>query len=277
MDTSNDNSKGIKKKIEKLQDIANRTAQVVIDHPGFMWTNGGFEVLHADWPAYPIGHGLVATLAPFSEFPDLTSFFPIDRIDLCTLFVADKIPIDDKFHKRHYHIALWDEDIQLCLLNHFISGARINEDYRSIEYSSEGIQLSSLGLHAATFHEFTIDLNLELFICVKDLIYAQKYDMAIREASILIETRLRKISGCSANEYGQKLINICFEGKRSILPLTITNTQRIQIHSTFRRFFKFVRNEYAHNFHSLDLVTTIRLLQRASTLLNLLSQLETRR
>jgi len=26
------------------------------DHPGFMWAAGSFEVLHADWPAYP--HGL---------------------------------------------------------------------------------------------------------------------------------------------------------------------------------------------------------------------------
>jgi hypothetical protein len=50
-------------------------------HRGFMWTKGGFEVLHANWSAYPPGRGLEQALATLADFPPGTIFYGVDTID----------------------------------------------------------------------------------------------------------------------------------------------------------------------------------------------------
>src|SRR5262249_35060443 len=55
----------------------------------------GFEILHADWPAYPRGHGIRSTLNALAEYPRNTRFFPIDNIDQCTLFAVGEKPKQD--------------------------------------------------------------------------------------------------------------------------------------------------------------------------------------
>jgi hypothetical protein len=69
-----------------LKNIGNR----FLDHPGFMWSDGGFKVLHADWPLYSIGRGVAPTSAELGDLPPGSEFFPIDDIDGCTLFVAER-------------------------------------------------------------------------------------------------------------------------------------------------------------------------------------------
>ena len=43
-----------------LEDLIPSLAEHFATHPGFMWQAVGFEGLHADWPAYPLGHGVHA-------------------------------------------------------------------------------------------------------------------------------------------------------------------------------------------------------------------------
>src|SRR5262245_29297320 len=84
---------------------------VFANHPGFMRCEAGFVVLHADWPAYPLGHGLRPSIASLAEYPAKTRFWPIDRIDQCTLFVAGDVPKKDPYNEGLFHVAIWDEDL----------------------------------------------------------------------------------------------------------------------------------------------------------------------
>jgi hypothetical protein len=112
--------------VSKLENMICSLGQSISSHPGFMWTGSGFEVLHADWPAYPRVHGVKSALNSLAEFPHDTKFFKIDKIDNCTLFVAGPKPEKDRFNQKYFHVAIWDEDLRICVSEKYIDG--INED-----------------------------------------------------------------------------------------------------------------------------------------------------
>ena len=66
------------------------------------------EIIHADWPAYPRGHGFRSAVAALSEYPALTRFCPVDHFDGCTLF---KVAKADRPRKGRSYVAVWDVDL----------------------------------------------------------------------------------------------------------------------------------------------------------------------
>jgi len=178
MERDKESNEDQKDELEKAIDLL---ASSFTDHPGFMWTNTGFEVLHADWPAYPNGHGYKQVLAALADFPADTNFYPVDNIDRCTLFVAGKMPKKDPYHKDLYHVAIWDEDLRECASREFIEGVGIGREY--IEYLLGYISVSPTGMHAILINELTYDINPALISQVEDLLYLHHYDDAVRRAT----------------------------------------------------------------------------------------------
>ncbi|MBI3611154.1 MAG: hypothetical protein HY204_10705 [Nitrospirae bacterium] len=97
-----------------LGDVIDTLGRSFASHPGFMWTGSRFEILHADWPAYPRGHGITITLRVLAEYPRDTEFFSIDSIDQCTLFAVGEKPKQDPYGLQHLHVAVWDDDLRAC-------------------------------------------------------------------------------------------------------------------------------------------------------------------
>ena len=77
---------------QNLNTLIEDVAQKFHSHPGFMIDEHSIKILHADWPAYPVGQGFRQALRAFGEFPSSTRFYPIDQVDMCTLFVVGKMP-----------------------------------------------------------------------------------------------------------------------------------------------------------------------------------------
>jgi len=94
--------------VAAVRDIAAAFAH----HPGFMWTESGFEVLHVDWPAYPIAHGLRAALYTLADYPTSTRFFAVDNIDACTLLSVNRKLQTNARNPEHLWVAVWDEDLR---------------------------------------------------------------------------------------------------------------------------------------------------------------------
>ena len=103
---------GLEKAIRGMGEVIRTMADLHKDHPGFMPTDSGFEVLHANWPAYPTGHGLEHALAALANYPPDTEFFPVDEIDHCRLFIVDREPPENPYDPKYFHVAIWDEDIR---------------------------------------------------------------------------------------------------------------------------------------------------------------------
>jgi len=236
--------------------------KTLIEHPGFQWTHSGFQVLHADWPAYPSGHGVRAALAALSDFPDDIDFFPIDRIDNCTLFVVGTVK-GDEFSKNHFHVALEDNDIRELARSGYISGVSVS-DQRELEYDNGGVSLTYDGHHASLYFELSKDFQPGVANKIEDLVLQRHYDTAVRESALLLEVHLQELTGLA--EFGQNLLNACFGAKGLLLPRRLTNRERLALRARFRQYFRYVRNEFAHNFKSLSLLTTCRLLTRCSYL-----------
>jgi hypothetical protein len=257
---------------DSLTSLLESLASRFLDHPGFMRFGGGFEILHANWPAYPTGHGIKNALSVLADFPSNTEFFAIDNIDQCTLFVAGKMPKENEFDKNLFHVALWDEDLRDMAQKGFLFAVSVIDD--RVEFHEGYLSLSDLGQHAILISELAYDVHPEIMGLVEDFLYQDRYDTAIREAAVLLESRLREFSKSKSTEYGQQLIDKCFGASSTLLPKDYPNSSRLEIRAAFRRFFKYVRNDFAHNFSSVSLVTTCRLLRRCSELLELLYEVK---
>ncbi len=96
-----------------------------IRHPGLMVyseSNMPFEIIHADWPVYPIGHGWNFALETIACFPIGQRFYSIDDIDqvLLCLIANPKDIKGDVFDSKHMHAAFWHEDLKVLFNKGFI-------------------------------------------------------------------------------------------------------------------------------------------------------------
>lgn len=243
------------------------------DHPGFMTTAVGFEVLHADWPAYPRGHGSLAALASFADFPPGTEFRPIDNIDRCTLFLVGRKTVPNLFDRSLLHIAIWDDDLRELARRGFLQGvAGLDDDLLS--FPLEHITVTPGGLHAILVSELVHDLEPTILERVLEFVFLRRYDTAIREAALVLEQTLRRRAGEHRELHGHRLVEVLFSEGSTWFPSELPNSMRLELRAHFRRFFTYVRNEFAHNLKDIDLVTTMRLLRRCSLLLKVFHELE---
>lgn len=244
----------------EFEEVVARMIEGFSTHPGFMVSEGLIEILHADWPAYPVGEGRRSLVKALAEYPDETQFHPIDNIDLCSLYVVGQRPTKDPYGPNYLHVALRDKDVQDC------AGAGL------VHLQDDGaLTLTESGHRYALVLELTLGVREDLLAEVFEFLNGQRHDTAVREAAIRLELALRRISNLKSN--GQKLVNECFGSSGCLIPPGMINSRRLMLHSMFRSYFAYVRNEYAHNIPSIDLVSACRLLRRTSHMLNLIDTL----
>lgn len=77
---------------------------------------------------------------------------------------------------------------------------------------------------------------------IQPLIDLGMYDTALRELGVLIESRMRSLTGSMA--YGIRLVDEFFQG---VATQHLLSTSAKILRSELRSAFKFVRNEFAHN------------------------------
>jgi hypothetical protein len=257
---------------EGVEAIIKTLAERLSDHPGFLPGNFGFEVIHADWPAYPLGHGTWVALMTLADFPRDTRFYSVDTIDECTLFVAGSYQ-GDPYNENLYHVAIWDEDLLECSRHNFVAGI-YEVDLRRVEFPEGYISVTESGQYAMLVYELTGDLHPTLGQGVVDLLLAKHLDAAVTTAAKNVEANLRRAIQGSDSEFGRRLVEKCFGENGQLLPVGLPNSKRLALRSAFRFFFKYIRNDFAHNMHpDLDLTSAARLLRRSSELLDTIEYL----
>jgi hypothetical protein len=131
----------------------------IFDHPGFMWYGGRgtstiFEVLHADWPVYPAGHGWELALQSLSLFPPDIRFVELSEIDQCFLLIArgagknfTQQNGDDLFHEKWFHVAVWRKDLTELHRRGFLTDTSLITEYKAAlsyynKYKNMGIEVN---------------------------------------------------------------------------------------------------------------------------------------
>ena len=245
-----------------LEDTINALGRSFASHPGFI-IDAGFEILHADWPAYPRGHGIRSTLSALAEYPQNTKFFPIDNIDQCTLFALGEKPKQDPHGPQHLHVAVWDDDLRVFALARYVEGIRDEGEF--LGFPDGSMQLTQKGVGGATIDALLGPAleSLEEEILIH--LHEARYDTAVREASLRVEVAMRRASGLS--DHGRRLVEKCFGESGVLVPKGITNPRRQTLRNLFHAYFKYVRNEFAHSLPPVDMLTACTLVRRSAALL----------
>lgn len=288
----------------------------LFDHPGFMhYDQGGilFEVLHADWPVYPKGHGWRLALQSLAVFPTDVHFEKIDDIDRCFLLVAvgsgpSLVPRGDLYDPKWFHVAVWHEDALELDRRGLIEGITIRSQYeaaldyynkyKNVLFKSEdgvrehslpppdpndfeadatpAVELSSILLTSAveeTLLEITEpmgNLVAEIRERVHPLFDIAMYDTAVREAGVILESRIREVTATEL--YGQMLIEeyyqrLCSQNRGK--PTAFMKVLRTEL----RTLFKFVRNDFAHSLQQITSAQCGILLGRISETMHTVNQI----
>ena len=202
-------------------------------------------------------------------------FYPISNIDQCTLFLVDRVakPSENEFNQDFIHVALWDRDLRECARRGYVSGlTHLEEDF--LYYSGDSISLTDEGQHVALIHELAFGLHPRLLERVELYLYNARYEAAVREASILLESSLRSLIGTTEAVSGFALIDKCFGPKDNILPKDTVNSERLRVRHEFRLYFKYVRNPFAHEERKIDPVTCSLILRRCTYLMRVVEMLK---
>jgi hypothetical protein len=257
---------------DPLAALVTGLAKQFLGHPGFMWSDDGFEVLHADWPAYPRGHGLRAALSALADFPSSESFYRIDSIDRCSLFLVGRKPDRNAFDKALFHVALWDDDLREGATHQLFAGVTVASEH--LEFDGGAFSVTPKGEEVTLLFELTRRVHPDLFSAVESLLFIGRYDSAVREASIILENRLRATTPELAELSGHRLVDAwCERVFAGVLATQISNASRVELRASLRRFFTYVRNEFAHNLAEIGVVPTGRLLARCSLLFEVTREL----
>lgn len=261
----------------------------LLSHPGFLgFTSRGVIALHADWPAYPQEHGWLLALCWLTSLPPNTEFERIDDIDQCVLLRARLgrgVP-SDPFDERHYHVAIWHEDLLELADRELVSNVspaaesewcrRRREALPDDLFTPEGERIERPPLDTPDddderFAVFDGPLVVTprgaalireklaaapgtftaLGPRVLDLFEAGMLDTAVREACVHLEQRLRDISGSTA--WGHRLVEESVQALRRARKLLESHARIMR--GELRHCFKFIRNEVAHQTVEFDEVS----------------------
>jgi len=289
--------------------------------PGFLNYEDGFEVLHADWPNYPLGHGWEIALKTIGNFPEDTFFYEIDDIDYCKLFVStEPTGKKDILSGEFLHIASWHEDLIALKNMNLIEGVYTEDDleYQTFEFErfkkmcaesatiiedQEGNfridsgsffkrpdlksienEIDSYDLKRAWLPNKRFKLNNRGIECLKNLVKPvfhidvnQKitpllqinyYDTAVRELALMIEYKLKSIHFNTipqAESFGLRLIN--YHIKFHVENSNGFYSALLKVYnSELKTAFKYVRNEFMHNYKDIDYNQCIMILDRLNSL-----------
>jgi hypothetical protein len=289
----------------------------MFDHPGFIqYDNGNIEVLHADWPVYPAGHGWRVALQSLAVFPAKVRFQRLDDIDQCYLFVAVGTgpclePVGDLYEGRWFHVAVWHADLLELHERGLVSGLSFQTEYEAAlayyekhkdlfveidgqlrpldlprpeiddydeerptvpQISADGIAVTGASADALVMIARPLsEIGAAIRQRAEPLVSISFYDTAVREAGIILESRLREVTG--STNFGQGLVDeyyklLCarYQGNpRAIFKI---------LRSELRTIFKFVRNDFAHALHDITKDQCHVLLDRISTALERINEIE---
>jgi hypothetical protein len=235
-------------------------------HPGFMWTESAFEVLHADWPAYPLAHGLRAALYTLADYPASTRFFNVDNIDACTLFSVNRKLLASARNPEHLWVAVWDDDLKELSRLQLVDGIS-GDDEGFLSFAGGCLEVSSAGRRLALVYELTAGVHPEILDRVDEFLRLGRFDTAVREASILVEQALRSCVPHPKHQSATEVVKALFERQANDILQSVPSATVMQMKAEFLKFFAYVRNEFAHRLGEVDVVTASRLLRRCSRLL----------
>lgn len=231
--------------------------------PSYCWTPDGGRLIRAWWPAYPVGlWNLTDSLAALAEFPEETVFYPIAVADDAVLYLAGQPAAQEPFSEKLFHVSLWET----VTIEGLSEGYLKIHSRPSASFGVNPISLTPRGRRFAIFDDLTQDMYTELVAHVSEFVVAGRFDTAIREAGVYLENTLRRVSGASKAEYGLRLVDFAFRVTPHLLPPILPAGEGIRLKARLRRFFSFVRNEYAHHLEELDLLATFRILTRCQQL-----------
>lgn len=94
------------------------------------------------------------------------------------------------------------------------------------------------------------------------------YDTAIRDAGVLLETMLRRATG--SKQYGLRLVDIYIRRLAGERRLSTASIRRLR--TDLRSAFKFIRNEFAHQFTEVPQDRALALLSRLAFLIELVER-----
>ena len=119
-------------------------------------------------------------------------------------------------------------------------------NYRNCAVIPNGVSLTESGLNELIKLSNEISLYEELKVLTQPLIKIKRFDTAIRDASLLAETKIKEFH-MRPELYGQKLVELHI--RDVIKNHNSFNSAVIKCYrGELRTIFKFIRNDFAHNF-----------------------------
>jgi hypothetical protein len=106
---------------------------------------------------------------------------------------------------------------------------------------------------------------------VKPILAISYFDTAVREACIILETRIREILG--TRDYGQDLVEKYVASVVFRFGARLDAFLRV-LRGEVRTVFKFIRNEYAHSLHEITEAQCLSFLTRISQILERIDEIE---
>ncbi|WP_445908892.1 hypothetical protein [Yeosuana sp.] len=150
------------------------------------------------------------------------------------LYIKDD---NGKLRETKYHKPEFDED---------------EEDFvfKNCAVIPNGVSLTESGIKELYNISKEINLIEELNALTKPFIEIKRFDTAVRDASLLVETKIKEFHK-QPNLFGQKLVELhIFEVIRNNENY---NSAAIKCYrGELRTIFKFIRNDFAHNFRVLS-------------------------
>lgn len=255
-------------------------------------TSQGVIAIHADWPIYPEEHGPDLALMWLTAFPPGTAFKTIDDIDRCNLFLADVKCSNrsDPFDDRNFHVAVWNEDLLRLRSDAYIEGVtpttprrweeikrselppgtlftklpdgtflpvelppleeyEDDEDVSWPEFSTGGVLVTSKGRsHAASLLSDVPETQEILGDRINRLLALGFFDTSVREGCISLEHRIK--TWLASDRWGDSLVED-FISKLRETGEYLESQLRV-LRGEIRMAFKFIRNDFMHNFVDVD-------------------------
>lgn len=240
---------------------------------------------------YPEEHGADLALLWLTAFPQGTRFKRIDDIDRCNLFMADVKCSNqaDPFDERNLHVAVWHEDLLELRKRGFVDGlspvserrwedlkradlppgplyiklddgtfkevrlpslTEYDEDDLSWpEFSTGEVAVTASGRShvASLLSEASDDLAI-LGPRIRPLLELGFFDTAVREACVCLEHRLK--TWLKSDRWGDSLVEEFMARLRD--GGEYPNTHMRVLRGQIRTAFKFIRNDFMHNFVDVD-------------------------
>lgn len=204
----------------------------------------------------------------------------IDNVDMAGVFATESS--EDKDGEDY--IIIETDVLESLIKNDYIEGVEIEYDdnrYPWIRTDEKGLRLTRNGVEYFILEKELTDNydNLVLKVLQKEilswddelktkcsyLIVSRKWDTAIREAMLVLESRLRKISGSS--NYGVGLVNDCFKENGHLASRFTNSGERQGFRDLFAGVMGIIRNDFAHNFRTLNQDESLEILRFTNLLL----------